>query len=228
MQATIDNDKSLSGRFNWRWTPRLITKVIAQIAPSGSMNPSAVVLENEYAGSDFSASIKGNNISLLEGGLTGTVSGDYFQAITPRLSLGLNAIWERPSLARGPDMIMTYGARYKGLDWIGSARLMPMLGLVQLSYWRKLADKVEAGVNMELSLASPGGAAGMMGPSGGPEGQATIGAKYDFRGSVFRGQVDSNGRVSCMLEKRLNPMVACTFVGSIDHVKVNSIPRLIC
>jgi len=154
----------------------------------------------------------------LEGGLTGTVSSDYFQSITPRLSLGINAIWERASMTRGPDMIMTYGARYKGLDWIGSARFMPMLGLVQLSYWKKLVDKVEAGVNMELSLASPGGSATMMGPSG-PEGQATIGMKYDFRGSVFRGQVDSNGKVACMWEKRLNPMVACTFVGSIDHFK---------
>jgi len=119
-------------------------------------------------------------------------------------------------------MMLTYGARYKGLDWIGSARFMPMLALVQLSYWRKLVDKVEAGVSMELSLAPPGGPSAMLGTPSGPEGQATVGMKYDFRGSVFRGQVDSNGKVACMLEKRLNPLVACTFVGSIDHFKNES------
>jgi mitochondrial import receptor subunit TOM40 len=219
MQANLDSDKSLLARFNYRWNSGLVTRTTTQIAPG--QGAAVGVLENEYQGSDFVASVKANNPSILEGGLTGTVSGDYMQSITPRLSLGLNAAWQREAMNKGPDMFLTYMARYKGNDWIGSARFMSMMGIVQLSYWRRIAEKIEAGVNLEVAMAGNPQAA-MMGMPSGPEGQATIGAKYDFRNSSFRAQVDSNGRIACMLEKRVAPPVQVTFVGQIDHIKVGS------
>ena len=91
---------------------------------------------------------------------------------------------------------------------------------MRLSYWRRLADKVEAGVALDLA-AAPGMALGpgMMTPPR-REGTATVGAKYDFRASTFRAQVDSTGKVSCLLDKRIAPAVQVTFSGEIDHVKV--------
>lgn len=219
MQANLDSDRSLLARWNWRWNSAFVTKTTTQIAPG--QGAAVLVVENDITGSDFSASVKANNPSILEGGLTGTVSGDYLQSITPRLSLGLNAVWQREAMSKGPDMMLTYGARYKGNDWIGSARFLSLAGLLQLSYWRRIADKVEAGVNLELSfLRGAGPGAAMMGMPTGPEGQATIGAKYDFRAASVRAQVDSNGRIACMLEKRVAPPVQVTFVGQIDHIKV--------
>jgi mitochondrial import receptor subunit TOM40 len=216
MQANIDSDKSLSARLNWRWNSALVTKTIAQIG--GGIG--AMVVENEYTGSDFSASLKASNPSVLEGGLTGTLNGEYLQSITPRLSLGLSALWQREAMSKGPDMMLTYAARYKGNDWIGSARFLSLAGLLQLSYWRRIADKVEAGVNLELSMLGRPGSS-MTGPLR-PEAEAQLGAKYEFRSSTFRAQVDSNGRLGCLLEKRVAPPVAVTFVGQIDHVKVSS------
>lgn len=182
-------------------------------------------VEQDYTGADFTASVKAMNPSILEGGLTGIVVGDYLQSITPRLALGLNAVWQRAAMNQGPETMISYAARYKGDEWIGSASLATM-GALRLSYWRKLAAQVEAGVAVDLA-AQPGMSMGpgMMVP-GKKEGTATIGAKYDFRASSFRAQVDSQGKVSCLLDKRIAPAVQVTFSGEIDHVKVSHLQFL--
>ena len=177
-------------------------------------------LEQDYVGADFTAAAKAMNPSILEGGLTGIFVADYLQSITPRLALGLNAVWQRAAMNQGPDTMVSYAAKYKGDDWIGTAQLAPVAGSLRVSYWRRLADKVEAGVALDLA-AAPGMALGpgMMTPPR-REGTATVGAKYDFRASTFRAQVDSTGKVSCLLDKRIAPAVQVTFSGEIDHVKV--------
>jgi len=58
-----------------------------------------------------------------------------------------------------------------------------------------------------------------MGPGVRKEGTATLGAKYEFRASIFRAQVDSTGKISCLLEKKLVPLVGITFAGELDHAK---------
>jgi len=218
-QGSIDNEFALSGRFNYRWASGLVTKSSAQIAPGSQ---SMFSLEQDYVGADFTAAAKAMNPSILEGGLTGIFVADYLQSITPRLALGLNAVWQRAAMNQGPDTMVSYAAKYKGDDWIGTAQLAPVAGSLRVSYWRRLADKVEAGVALDLA-AAPGMALGpgMMTPPR-REGTATVGAKYDFRASTFRAQVDSTGKVSCLLDKRIAPAVQVTFSGEIDHVKSTS------
>ncbi|RDL35033.1 Uncharacterized protein BP5553_06964 [Venustampulla echinocandica] len=213
MQGNVDNEGQLSTRFNYRWTPSLVTKTQIQIAPG---NQSMAQFDNEYTGSDFTASLKTLNPSIIDGGLTGIFIGSYLQAITPSLALGLEAIWQRTALNQGPDTALSYCAKYKGSDWVASAQLAAG-GAINTSYWRRLTDKVEAGVDLNLQFAGLSGA-GMMGGGGGKEGVTTIGAKYDFRMSTFRAQVDSTGKLSCLLEKRVAPMVQLTFASEMDHV----------
>lgn len=174
-------------------------------------------LEQDYTGADFNASIKAMNPSMLDGGLTGIFVGSYMQSVTPRLALGLEGVWQRAAVDHGPEMAMSYAARYRGEDWVGSAQMLAQGG-VQASYWRRLTEKVEAGVDVTLQFAGLNG--GMMGGRGGKEGVTTLGAKYDFRASSFRAQVDSQGRLGCLLEKRVAPPVQVTFAGEIDHAKV--------
>ena len=57
----------------------------------------------------------------------------------------------------------------------------------------------------------------MAGPQ--KEGNVTIGAKYDFRQSSFRAQIDNQGKVSCLLEKMIAPPIRVTFSGQIDQKK---------
>ncbi|CRK35554.1 hypothetical protein BN1708_001200 [Verticillium longisporum] len=109
-------------------------------------------------------------------------------------------------------MATSYSLRYKSDDWVATAQLQAQ-GALNTSYWRRLSEKVQAGCDLTLSLAPSGG---MMGGIQ-KEGIATMGAKYDFRMSTFRAQVDSKGKLSCLLEKRIAAPVMMTFAADVDH-----------
>ncbi|PIG85157.1 import receptor subunit tom-40 [Aspergillus arachidicola] len=180
-------------------------------SPKGLMQ-----IDNDYTGDDFSASIKAFNPSFLDGGLTGIFVGSYLQSLTPSLALGFEAIWQRQAMNTRPETAISYSARYKANDWIASAQLQAQ-GVFTASYWKKLSERVEAGVDMNLQFAPNAAAALMGGPS--RDGTTAIGAKYDFRASTFRAQVDSAGKVSCLLEKRIAMPISLTFAGEIDQAK---------
>lgn len=214
MQGTVDNDSQVTAQLNYRWAPALVSKVQMQLQGAQAM----AQFDNEYTGNDFTASIKAINPSAIDGGLTGIFIGSYLQSVTPSLALGLEAIWQRAALNQGPETAMSYCAKYKGSDWIATAQLQAQ-GAISTSYWRKLTDKVEVGVDCNLQFAGLSGA-GMMGGPVRKEGVTTLGAKYDFRMSTFRAQVDSTGKLSCLLEKVVAPVVRMTFASEMDHVKV--------
>lgn len=215
MQGNLGSDGGLAAVGNYRWTPKFVTKTNTQIMPGGQ---GLMQLDNDYTGDDFSASLKAFNPSYLEGGLTGIFVGSYLQSVTPNLALGFEAIWQRQAMNARPESALSYGARYKTADWIASAQLQAQ-GVITASYWKKLSERVEAGVDMNLQFAPNAAAALMGGPS--RDGTTAIGAKYDFRASTFRAQVDSTGKVSCLLEKRIAMPIALTFAGEIDQAKVS-------
>ncbi|MCJ1353079.1 MAG: translocase of outer mitochondrial membrane [Icmadophila ericetorum] len=220
LQGNVDNDGQLSARANYRWTNAFVTKTNTQLAsgPGQTM----IQIDNEYTGNDFSASLKSLNPSVLDGGLTGIYIASYLQALTPSLAVGLEAIWQRGALNQGPETLVSYCAKYKGTDWIASAQLQAQ-GAISTSYWRRLTDRVEAGVDLTLQFQpGMGSRGGLMGSGLRKDGTATLGAKYDFRASNFRAQVDSTGRLSCLLEKRVAPFVTLTFAGEVDQFKQQS------
>ncbi|KAA6408732.1 MAG: mitochondrial import receptor subunit TOM40 [Lasallia pustulata] len=218
LQGSIDNEGQLTARANYRWTNSFVTKTNTQIAPGPGQ--ATLQVDNDYTGKDFTASIKSMNPSFLEGGLTGIFIASYLQSLTPGLAVGLEAVWHRPGLSAGPETAVSYSAKYKGNDWIASAQLQAQ-GAISTSYWRRLTEKVEAGVdlNLQFSPGVGGRGGGLMGSGMRKEGTTTVGAKYDFRASTFRAQVDSSGRLSCLLEKRVAPPVMLTFAGEIDQFK---------
>jgi mitochondrial import receptor subunit TOM40 len=214
MQGSLDNDLQFSGRFNWRWTSAFVTKSAVQLTSQGNM----VSLENDYTGADFSASLKAVNPSLLDGGVTGMLMASYLQAVTPKLSLGIDAFWSRAAMAYPPELNVSYAARYKAADWMACGQIIPDRGVLEASYWRRITDKVETGINCNLAFAGIGPGGPMAGPQ--KEGNVTIGAKYDFRASSFRAQIDNQGKVSCLLEKLIAPPIRVTYSGEIDHKQV--------
>ncbi|KAE8156422.1 eukaryotic porin/Tom40 [Aspergillus tamarii] len=214
MQGNFGSDGALAAVGNYRWSPKLVTKTNTQIMAGASQG--LMQIDNDYTGDDFSASIKAFNPSLLDGGLTGIFVGSYLQSVTPSLALGFEAIWQRQAMNTRPETAISYSARYKANDWIASAQLQAQ-GVFTASYWKKLSERVEAGVDMNLQFAPNAAAALMGGPS--RDGTTAIGAKYDFRASTFRAQVDSAGKVSCLLEKRIAMPISLTFAGEIDQAK---------
>lgn len=217
LQGNIDNDLSLSGRLHYGWSKNSTTKANVQIANG---QPAMLQLEHDFLGPDFSINFKSLNPSFLDGAFTGVGVASFLQALTPKLALGLETVYSAQSIAHPPDAAVSFVGRYVSNDWIASAQLQAQ-GNIIASFHRKVTDKVEAGVEASLGLANSQQQAVMGGPSGPPtvEGTTTIGAKYEFRQSVFRGQIDSNGKVSCLLEKRVLPVVSVTFAGEIDHAK---------
>lgn len=151
--------------------------------------------------------------------MTGIFIGSYLQSVTPKLSVGLEAVWQRAGLSQGPETAVSYCARYKSDDWAAALQLQAQ-GALNASYWRRLSDKVQAGVDMTVSLVP--GAGGLMGGGLQKEGITTFGAKYDFRMSTFRAQVDSKGKLSCLLEKRVAAPVTMTFGADVDHPSVRN------
>ncbi|CDO54002.1 hypothetical protein DV451_001421 [Geotrichum candidum] len=218
LQGNMDVDRSLSGRFHYAWTKNFTTKANVQIANG---QPSMLQVEHDYQGPDYSLNLKTLNPSILDGAFTGVAVGSILQAITPKLALGLETVYSAQSVAHPPDAAVSFVGRYVSGDWIASTQLQAQGALIA-SFYRKVTDKVEAGVEANIGLANP--QAAMMGGAEGPtvEGTTTIGAKYEFRQSVFRGQIDSNGKVSCLLERRVLPVVSVTFAGEIDHAKNSS------
>lgn len=216
MHGTIDNDGALSAMLQKQWSKSFLTKTQASISPG---QQSMVELDSDYTGKDFTASLKAVNPSLLDGGLNGIYVGSYLQSVTPGLALGIEAVWQRMAMSQGPDTVLSYGAKYKGQDWIGTAQLTGM-GAFSTSYWRRLTERIEAGVDLNVQFGPGLGGPGLAGSAARRDGVATIGAKYDFRMSTFRAQLDSAGKLSCLMEKQVLPTVQLAFAGEIDHIKV--------
>lgn len=217
LQGNIDNDMSLSGRLHYGWSTNNTSKANIQIVDG---QPAMLQMEHDFQGPDFSLNFKALNPSFLDDAFTGVAVGSVLQSITPRLALGLEAVYSRPSAVYPPDAAVSYLARYSAGDWMASAQLQAQ-GAILASFWRRVTDKVEAGIETSISLAASQQAL-MMGAGPTVEANTTIGAKYEFRQSVFRGQIESSGKVSCVLEKRVLPVVSVLFAGELDHFKGTS------
>ena len=224
LQGTFSSDQSVSAMGNIRWTPQWVTRTQTQIDPRSPQ--SMLQIENEYTGNDFSASVKVLNPSLMEGGLTAIVLADYMQSITPKISLGMGGVWQRASLGSKPETALSYVARYRDASWIASAQVQAA-GVLNASYWRRLSDRVDAGVDCQLQFQPGAGGAGMFSGMR-KEGQTTVGVKYSFMTSIYRAQIDSTGKVGCVLEKKVAPAITISLAAEIDQWKVcNTLTQLI-
>ncbi|KAK6454273.1 translocase of outer mitochondrial membrane [Scheffersomyces xylosifermentans] len=222
VQGNIDNDLSFSGRINYGWDKHNISKVTLQLANG---QPSMVQLEQDYQASDFSINLKTLNPSLLYGGFSGVAVGSLLQSLTPKLAVGLEAMYSKQAGPSPPESAVSYVGRYNAGNWIATAQVQAQ-GAFIASFWRKVSEKVEAGIETQIAASFKQVTDPLMGTPIGFEpvfeGQTTIGAKYEYRSAVFRGQLDTAGRVSAFLEKRVLPTVSLLFSGEIDHFKQTS------
>ena len=194
------------------------TDTVRQLAPSAA-SPSMLAVEYDRSGKDYTLNLKSYNPSPAD--LTGTYLASYLQSVTPHFAVGVETVLQRPT----PDVeeaAIGYMAKYhsikKGEDgqpgkdsWIATGQILAQ-GVWQATYWQKLADRIDAAADLVIV------------PAPNPRERkaiATVGIKYDFRASAFRGQVDSTGKVSALLEQRLSPAFAFLIAGEMDHFKVS-------
>ncbi|SCV72128.1 BQ2448_4822 [Microbotryum intermedium] len=214
MQGSIDNEGSVNGRLNHTWSPAALTKLGINLQRSPT-SPSMFTIEHDHIGKDFTLGLKAYNPSPAD--LTGTYIAQYLQSLTPHFALGVEALYQRPTpqieevalgyMAKLHDVKKDLSGQPLTGSWIASAQLMSQ-GVLQATYWKKLAERVEAAVDLTVLPA--------VDPSS-RKAIATAGVKYDFRMSTFRGQVDSDGKVGALLEQRLSPLFAFLISGEMDH-----------
>lgn len=219
VQGNVDNELSFSGKINYGWDQHNILKVTLQIAHG---QPVMCQLEQDYQANDFSVNFKTLNPSYLDGVFTGVAVASLLQSLSSNFAVGLESMYSRQAVSLPPDSAVNYFARYNAGNWIATATLQAQGALVG-TFWRKVTDKVEAGLETQLAASAKPIVDSMMGTPIGyepvVEGQTTIGAKYEYRQSVFRGQLDSNGKVGVFMEKRVLPTVSILFSGEIDQSK---------
>ena len=168
-----------------------------------------VQLEHDRLGQDYSANLKVVNPGLSDG--SGIFVASYLQSLTSKFALGAEVVYQKPPFEGPEDAALSYVGKYTGKDWIATGQLQAS-GILQATYWQKLAERIEAGVDL---LISPG-----LGPMQ-KKAVTKAGVRYDFRQSCFRGQIDSQGKVAALLEHRLTPAFALLLSGEIDHWKVS-------
>ncbi|WBW72939.1 mitochondrial TOM complex subunit Tom40 [Schizosaccharomyces osmophilus] len=219
LRGSVDNDGALQAMLNCAWSPNVLSKVQMQLADATI--PSMCQIEHDHRGKDFSFSVKAMN-PWYEDKLTGIYILSMLQSLTPKLSMGVEALWQKPSASIGPEeAALSYMARYNAGDWIATGHLNGTQGDVTATFWRKLSEKVEAGVECQLSPVGLNRSAAMMiGPK--PEGLTSVGLKYEFAQSIYRSQVDSKGKVGVYLERRLAPAITLAFSSEIDHPNRNA------
>lgn len=219
VQGNVDNDLSFSGKVNYGWDQHNISKLTLQIAHG---QPVMAQLEQDYQANDFSVNVKSLNPSYINGAFTGVAVASLLQSLSPKLAVGLEAMYSRQAVSLPPDSAVNYFARYNAGSWIATASVQAQGALVG-TFWRRVTDKVEAGLETQLVASAKPIIDSVMGTPIGyepiVEGQTTLAAKYEYRQSVFRGQVDSTGKVGVFMEKRVLPTVSILFSGEIDHSK---------
>ncbi|KAI9217021.1 eukaryotic porin/Tom40 [Blastocladiella britannica] len=232
MQGTVETDGSLMGRMLFHLAPALTSTVDLRYVPGNmaAMQPphESLQAEMDYKGADFAANFKLANPWPLD--FTGVAVASYLQSVTSRLALGIETAVHNPAPGHA-DASLTLAAKYTlpvwHLDSVPAAPGEPVPqqptaapvatasiashGLLHLAYVQPVSTK--ATVATELNIG--------MSPRGGPEGVATVAAKYDFRDSTFRTQIDSQGKIASVLEQRFGVM-AFTMAGEVDHWKGQS------
>lgn len=205
-QASLDNDQTLMGRFNYGWTPKDVSKVKMQW-PSSPTSPSVTQFEHDRRGSDYSLSLKAYNPNPSD--LSGIYIAQYLQSLSTRFALGLEAVWQRQPPME--DAQLSYLAKWTGRkgDWTASASAQAT-GVVQATYWQKLGERVDAAADLVLIPHPVPRERKALG---------TLGVKYELRQAIVRGQVDSTGKVGMLLEQRIAPTFTFLLSGELDHVK---------
>jgi mitochondrial import receptor subunit TOM40 len=188
---------------------------------------SMVQLEQEFVLPGETINLKAINPSLTDG--TGIYLTSALVALTPRFSLGFENVLQKPT----PEIsqsVTSLLAKWTSALTPGSLVPTPMApsgtpafhewtatlqaqaaGVLSATYHHRLSDKVDVGADLNVVLNG-----------GRREATATVGAKYDFRMATFRGQVDSTGKTSMLLEQRFAPTFSFLVTGEIDHMKAGA------
>ena len=212
---------SSSAQLNRTWNQYNTSKLQAQLSPVPGH--SMIQLEHELTLPGETISLKTINPSLTDG--SGIYITSVLAAVHPRLSLGFENVYQKAQDAAQstPSFLAKLTSPLQPANPFNSPPGSPAFhewtatlqyqaqGILAATYHHKLSPNVD--VAADLNIVTAGGRR---------EATATVGAKYEFRQSTFRGQLDSTGKTSMLLEQRFAPQFSFLVTGEIDHMKVSA------
>lgn len=189
----IATDGRLSGRVKYDFADWLSSKFHCQL--SGDPNQTQLMMDTDVRGADWNAQLKLGHPSFL--GL------NYFQSITPKLSLGGEFFWLQSNLKSG----VGFAARHSGDKHVATMQVATT-GILSLQYSHKVNEKVTLATDFLWHFATR-------------EVTATLGYDCILRQCRIRGKADTNGVVSTYLEERFSPGINFVLSAELDHWNAN-------
>eukprot|EP00958_Prasinococcus_capsulatus_P011524 scaffold1146_cov399-Prasinococcus_capsulatus_cf.AAC.13 len=191
----ILTDGRMSGRIKYDFNDQFSTKLQCQL--TNEEHYSQAMLDVDYKGLDCQSQLKlGNNAFY---------GFNYIQSVTKNLALGGEAFWLGHQRKSGFGL----AARHDSEEGHVSTLQVASTGLVSLSYWHKVSEKVALASDFMYNWNTR-------------ESTASVGYDYMFRNCRLRGKIDQSGVVSAFLEEKLNVGITFLLSGEIDHVKVRT------
>ncbi|KAJ3039049.1 translocase of outer mitochondrial membrane [Rhizophlyctis rosea] len=223
------------------------TKLTAHVTPSGGQ--SMLQVEHDHHGSDYTLNVKAVNPNPIDtpaswsdskrSSQTGIYQVAYLQSVSRSLAVGGEFVYQRPN-PEIEEPSLTLALRYapppatlpnpttiptgmqspfppvnpRDPTQVFTTTFAPSSGLLHSTYWRRLNQRLEVSAELQ-ALLSKGSRMG----EGRREGIATVGFKLDTISATIRGQVDSQGRLSAVVEERIAPGIALQLAGEIDYGK---------
>lgn len=187
----ITTDGRLTGRVKVDLAEWASLKSQFQLASERGMSQG--MFDLDLKGSDWNGQVKL--------GTSAFYGANYFQSVTPSLALGGEVFY----LAEQRRSGLGLAARYVTDAAIATAQVANT-GLLSLSYLQRVNEKV--------ALASE-----FMWNANSRESSAAFGYDYVLRQSRLRGRVDTEGKVGCSLEQRVNVGVTFLLSAEIDYAR---------
>eukprot|EP00045_Choanoeca_perplexa_P018593 m.293171 g.293171 ORF g.293171 m.293171 type:complete len:305 (-) comp18820_c0_seq1:37-951(-) len=198
VMADIDHKGSLMTQIIHEFSKSF--RLRTQLQTEGS-DFKGVQVEADYTGGDFTSSLKAVNVDFLAG--TGIWIGSYLQKVTSSLAMGAECMYQYGP--GGEQAVPSFAGRYRGSNFTATSTLSPA-GMLEASYHHQYTETIQFGTNMDINLQQ--GSC-----------NANVGFQTNFKTSVVRGQVSSQGVVSSYYEKQLAPAVNFILSMMVDHAK---------
>jgi len=194
LSGRIDTDGHLMGRLQQELGNKLTLRVSGQASPEP--HNSAAHVELDWKGSHWYGNFKWGN--------PGIYGISYMQSVSPSLSLGMETIYHHKQAMS----LLTLGGRYDTKQYIATG--LVTAGHFSASYTHKISDRVNLATEFTASW-----------PTGTLETLYSVGFEYSLRTSHLKAHVDSNGKVSAIVEEMMNQATRIAVCAELDHKKKN-------
>jgi len=192
LSGRLDTDGHMMGRWHQDITKKLAAKISGQASPEP--HSSAVSLEFDYKGNDWFGNFKWNN--------QGIYGISYTQAMTPTIAVGAETFYHHQ---QGLSLF-TLGARYDHKKFVATGMLS--MGHCNVSYTHKVTPRIAFATELQAAWGS-----GVL------DTIATGGFEYHLRASHLKCHIDTNGKVTALVEEVMNQFTNISLCAELDHSK---------